>query len=61
MYCKGSKVKVILFYDVLLSLKSVLILANSADSDEMKHYAVFHLGLLCLLMYPFRGFQYTKS
>ena len=24
-------------------------LANSEDSDEMQHYAAFHLGLHCLL------------
>ena len=44
---------------VSLSLKVVLILANSADPDEMQHYAAFHLGLTCLAMYPFRSFQYT--
>ena len=31
-------------YDVMLSLKIVLILANSADPDEMQYY----LGLHCL-------------
>ena len=35
-------------YDVFLSLKVVLILANSADPDEMQHYTAFHLGLRCL-------------
>ena len=44
-------------YDVFLFLKIVLILVNSADPDEMKHYAAFHLGLRCLQKYPFRGFQ----
>ena len=39
----------------------VLILANSADPDEMQHYAAFRLGPHCLPKYPFRGFQYTKS
>ena len=34
-------------YDVFLSLKIVLILANSANSDEMQHFAAFHLGLHC--------------
>ena len=48
-------------YQVSLSLKVVLILANSADPDEMQHYAAFHLGLHCLPKYPFRGFQYTKG
>ena len=46
--------------DVCLSLKVVLILADSAGPDEMQHYAAFHLGLHCLPKYPFRGFQYTK-
>ena len=35
-------------YDVFLSLKVVLILANSADPDEMQHSAAFHHGLHCL-------------
>ena len=35
-------------YDVSLSLKVVLIFANSADPDEMQHYAGFHLRLHCL-------------
>ena len=34
----------------------VLILANSADPDEMQHDAAFHLGLHC-----FMGFQNTKG
>ena len=33
---------------------NVLILANSAEPDEMQHYAAFHLGLHCLSKYPFR-------
>ena len=33
---------------VLMSLDLVLILANSAEPGEMKHYAAFHLGLHCL-------------
>ena len=44
-----------------MSLKVALILANSADPDEMQHYVAFHLGLYCLLKYMFRGFQYTKG
>ena len=48
-------------YIVFLSLKVVLILAKSADPDEMQHNAAFHLGLHCLPNYPFRGFQYTKG
>ena len=60
VYFKGSQVE-ISNYDVLLSLKIVLILANSADPDEMQHYSAFHLGLHCLHKYPFRGFQHTKG
>ena len=48
-------------HGVFLSLKVVLILANTADPDEMQHYAAFHLGLHCLPKYQFRGFQYTKG
>ena len=52
VYFKGSQV-------VFLCLKVILILANSADPDEMQHYAAIHLGLQCLLNYPFGGFQNT--
>ena len=38
-----------------------LILANSADPDEMQRYATFHLRLHCLPKFMFRGFQYTKG
>ena len=61
LYFKGSQVEFFLNYSVFLSLKVVLILANSVDPDEMQHYAAFHLGLHCLPKYPFRGFQYTKG
>ena len=47
-------------YDVFLSLKVVLILVNSADPDDMQHYAAFHMGLHCLPKYPLRGFYYTE-
>ena len=43
--------------DVLLSLRIVFILTNSADPGAMPHY---HLGLHCKSKYPFRGFQYTS-
>ena len=46
VYLKGSRWN-FLNYDVLLSLKIVLISANSEDLDEMQHYAAFHLGLHC--------------
>ena len=57
---KGSQVD-FLKYDVFLSLKIVLILANSADPDEMQNASAFHLGLHFLPKYGFRGFQYTKG
>ena len=49
-YGKGSQEEVsefscISFPDV------VLILPNSADPDEMQHYAAFHLNLHCLPKY----------
>ena len=45
-----------------MSLKIVSILANSADPDEMQHYAAFHLGLHRLPKYLFRGkFSYTTN
>ena len=34
----------------------VLHVANSADADEMSHYAAFHLGLHYLIKYPFGSF-----
>ena len=36
LYVKG--LQKFLNYDIFLSLKVVLILANSADSDEIQHY-----------------------
>ena len=45
------QVRIFLNYDIFLSLKIVLILANSVDTDEMQHYAAFHLGLHCLPKY----------
>ena len=39
----------------------MLTLTNSVDPDEMPQYAAFHLGLHCLLKYPFRGFPFTKG
>ena len=38
--------------DVFLSLKVIVIVANSVNPDEMQHYAAFHLGLHCLPKYP---------
>ena len=33
---------------VFHSLKIDFVFANSADPDEMPHYAAFHLGIHCL-------------
>ena len=55
VYLKGS-VENFLKYIFFLSLRVVLILANSADPDKMQHYAAFHLALHCLPKYLFRGF-----
>ena len=37
-----------------------LVLPNSADPDEMSHYATF-IWVSCLLLYMFMGFWYTKG
>ena len=38
-------------YCILFSLQMDCISVNSADLDRMPHYAAFHLGPHCLLMY----------
>ena len=35
--------------NVFLSLKIIFVVANSVDSDEMPHYAAFHLGKVYIL------------
>ena len=41
-----SEIKIIArLFIAFLSQKIVFVLANSADPDEMLHYAAFHLGL----------------
>ena len=59
LYFKGSHVVISKLR--CISMKVFLILANSADPDEMQHHAAFHQGLHCLTKYPIRGFQYTKG
>ena len=46
--------KNILHVPVFLSLKINLVLANSADPDEMSHGVTFHLGLHGLPKYLFK-------
>ena len=53
LYIEGSQV--IISIQKNLSLKIDFALANSADPDEMLHYAAFHLGLHCLPKYQFWG------
>ena len=36
---------------VFFSMKSIFVLANSVDPNEMPHYAAFNLGLHCLQLY----------
>ena len=53
VYIEGSPV-LIFFLNVLISLKIDFVFANSANPDEMPHYAAFHLGLHCLPKHPIR-------
>ena len=48
---------------ILLILRGtvVFILTDTTDSDEMQHYATFHLGIHCLPKCPFRDVQYTTG
>ena len=44
-----------------MSLKTLFILANTEDPDEIPSYAAFRLGLHCLLKYLFTGIQNEKG
>ena len=50
-----------IYHIVAISLKAVLVVANSADPHEMQHYPAFHLSLYSLPKSPCRGFQETKG
>ena len=41
-------------------LKNFLTFTKSVDTDQMQHYAAFHLGLHCLFKYLFRSFPIQK-
>ena len=56
VYFMGTQVD---FFKIIPVPRGFLILANSADPDEMQQYAAFHLGLHCMLQYTFSGFEYT--
>ena len=51
-----EKTQVIIPPKIFLSLKIELVMAKSADLDEMQRYGAFHLCLHCLPKYHFRGF-----
>ena len=55
-YIEGSHDIISQKYCISFSKPSLSDLANSADPDEMPHYAAFHLGLHRLSKYPFKGF-----
>ena len=62
LYFKGSQVKISCFdIHAFLSEMIVFTIENSADTDEMPHYAEFHLGLHCLSKYLFTGIQNETS
>ena len=43
IYMEGSHVIISKKKKIFLSLKTVFVLANSVDSNEVPHYAAFHL------------------
>ena len=61
IYVEGSQIIIFKKYCILFSPKIDLVLANSADPDEMPHNAAFHLGLQCLPKYQFWGFWPSKG
>ena len=61
VYFKGSLVKISKYLWHSLLEFFLIILANSAGSDEMPHFVAFHLGLNFMPKYSFRGFKKTKG
>ena len=57
LYSEGSQANISNF-NIDTTLK---IVANSADPDEMLHYAAFHLGQQCLPKYLFASVQNEKG
>ena len=49
------------YHNNCISFQFCIILANSADPNEMPHDTAFHFGLNCLPKYSFRAFPSTKS
>ena len=60
IYYEGSHIG-ISNYEEFLSLKIILILPNSVDSNEMQQKVAFHQGLNCLPKYPFYTFSVQKG
>ena len=59
VHCRyGSRVIIYITYCISFS-EDQFCPANSADPDEMPHYAAFHLSLHCLPKCPFKGFRST--
>ena len=58
---KGPKVEILDNNYVVMALQIGLILGNSADPNEMPHYAAFHLCLHCLPKYLSTGTQNEKG
>ena len=56
VYIEGSQIT-----RNIVSMKIDSVPANSADPDDMPHYAAYHLCLRCFPKYPFRGFWYPKG
>ena len=52
MHFNGSKLDFSEIWCISVLEDFVIILANSADPDEMQHYAPFQLGLHCLQKKP---------
>ena len=54
IYLKGSQVGISNYY-IFISLKIVFTLINSADLDEMLHFAAFHLDFHCFPKQAYLG------
>ena len=55
MYILGPQIMISKKKYLFISLNIDLVLANSADPDEMPHRAAFHLGFHCLQKIPVYG------
>ena len=60
IYIEGSQVIIYEKYGISF-FEDQFCLSKQCSPDEMLHYAAFHLGLLCLPKYLFRGFMVHKG